>query len=158
MLWGVSAMAQDKQLGTFTPRTAPAEAEGISGNGLSPTASMLMADLQQLGRRVRKKDETLIKRYGLLRQGCRYYVQATIEPSEGCSDKAMKAYGIRTNSRSGNCMTALVPTHRYAAFVNAGLARRIDVSAPVEPKKKHQIIDKHTYPSEQDTLLGSDAT
>jgi len=96
--------------------------------GMSVAAMQLADQLQQLGRDVRKKDSDLISQFGLVKNGCRYYVTAILDLGEGFDPKTLKGFGVRLNSRTGNLATALIPTRKFIRFVKSGAVKYVDVS------------------------------
>lgn len=113
---------------------APAESTAVvqdSATRLSPYALRLRHDLEQLDRKVRKRDTLLIERYSLLRQGCTYYVPAVITLDHPYVDGELSKFGVRVQSVAGTRVTALVSTRKYLKFIASGQARAVEVSAPL---------------------------
>ena len=121
-------------LSAFAQSDGPApssSADPAPATRLSPYAMRLQHDLEQLDRKVRKRDTLLIERYSLVRQGCTYYVPAVITLDHPYVDGELSKYGVRVQSSFGSQVTALVSTRKYLKFIASGLAREIEVSAPL---------------------------
>lgn len=130
----LGAMAQ-KELGALPDMQVAGSSTTVGTTRLSPAAAMLLADLEQLGRDVRRKDKDLIARYPLSRSGCRYYVQALVSMSAGHSFDELKAFGVKPGHTALHSMSVRIPTRRLAALAESGIAASIDVSLPRETKK-----------------------
>lgn len=137
LLGGSHAMAQ-KEIVAPTNIGVAQPGATASGTRLSAAATMLRADLEELGRDVRRSDKDLIERYALHRQRCRYYVRASVVAAKGHSLGELKGYGVRglEGKAVGGQLAVSIPTRRLAKVIDSGLLSSIEISFPAKQLKK----------------------
>lgn len=130
--WAQKEIVPPQNIGVAKPHTTE------SGTRLSAAAAMLRADLEKLGRNVRRSDKELIERYALHRQRCRYYVRASVKPAEGHTLDELSDYGVRglKGQPVGGQLAVSIPTRRLAKVIDSGVLAVVDISFPAKPLKK----------------------
>lgn len=122
--------AQDKP---FNPPqlNKVAESDTPTNNPILSMQAQLLANvLSEMNRDIRPKDQATINQFDLKRLRRRYHVLATIEMSPDATDGNLKPYHLRFNSRTGQTASVYIPTRKYLAFIQSGLALHIDISIP----------------------------